>query len=207
MIEPAADVTIDSEDITLARSIDEFEGYVNPHAGRIAGLADAIAERFALSPHDRETLKKAALVHDLGEMIMDRDYVKADRTLTARERLDLQRHPVIGEQEASKRGYSRAVQQLVRWHHEWWNGDGYPDRLERNAIPLGARILRVCDTYVALTDARPYSMSVTSVEAKRYLTEWAGLEFDPRIVFIFLELEGLASLESSADDIPGPVSF
>lgn len=207
MIEPAATVTIDTDVISLARTIDDFEGYINPHAGRIAGLADAIAEKLAFSPHDRETLKKAALVHDLGEMIMDRDYIKTDRVLTARERLDLQRHPVIGEQEAAKRGYSRAVQLLVRWHHEWWNGCGYPDCLEMDAIPLGARILRVCDTYAALTDSRPYSVAITSTEGKRYLTEWAGLEFDPLIVSIFLELDGLAPLESSADDNSETVDF
>ena len=81
---------------------------------------------------------------------MNRDYIRANRILTDEERIDLQRHPVIGEQEVAKRGLSRAVQLLVRWHHEWWNGMGYPDALEREQIPLAARILRVADTYCAL---------------------------------------------------------
>ena len=199
-MEPAASPIIDGDVISLARSVDEFEGYQSPHAARIAGLADALAAKFELSSHDRETLKKAALVHDLGEMVMDREYINSDRVLSKRERLDMQRHPVIGEQEAAKRDYSRAVQLLVRWHHEWWNGQGYPDQLQGDAIPLGARIIRVCDTYAALTDSRPYSVPVTSDEAKHYLTEWAGIEFDPAIVLAFLELSGLAELESIADE-------
>ncbi|MDQ3042737.1 MAG: HD domain-containing protein, partial [Acidobacteriota bacterium] len=91
---------------------------------------------FNLASHDRYSLRQAALVHDVGEMIMNRDYIKAGRKLREDERVDMQRHPIIGEQEAAKRGLSRAVQLLVRWHHEWWNGAGYPDALEREQIPL-----------------------------------------------------------------------
>ncbi len=199
MSETAARPGIDESLIALARSIDEFEGYINPHAGRIVGLSDAIAARYNLSQNDRESLKQAALIHDLGELVMDRDYISTDRVLTDRERLDMHRHPVIGEQEAAKRGYARSVQLHIRWHHEWWNGGGYPDAISGDSIPLGARILRVCDTYAALTDARPYSVPVTSVEAKRYLTEWAGIEFDPRVVMHFLNLSGLVELESLGD--------
>jgi len=87
----------------------------------------------------------------------------------------------------------------VRWHHEWWNGAGYPDALEREQIPLGARILRVADTYSAMTDARPYKTAISAAEAKRYLTEWAGIEFDPKIVKAFLSLEGVAELEAYSE--------
>lgn len=201
MSEPAASPIIDENLISLARSVDEFEGYINPHASRIAGLADAIAQKFGLSRDDRETMKQAALVHDLGELVMNRDYLKADRVLTDNERMDMHRHPVIGEQEAAKRGLSKAVQLLVRWHHEWWDGGGYPDCLSSETIPLGARILRVCDTYAALTDARPYCVPITGAEARTYLTEWAGIEFDPRVVMAFLELSGLAELESLGDHV------
>jgi HD-GYP domain-containing protein (c-di-GMP phosphodiesterase class II) len=198
MSEPSISM-IDETVIELARSIDEFEGYINPHAGRIAGLADAVAQRFNLSSHDRQVLKTAALLHDMGELVMNRDYISIDRMLTDRERLDMQRHPVIGEQAAAKRGYPRAVQLLVRWHHEWWNGAGYPDCLKAESIPLGARILRVCDTFVAMTDERPYSVPITSSEAKRYLTEWAGIEFDPHVIKVFLELPDMPELESISD--------
>jgi putative nucleotidyltransferase with HDIG domain len=182
--------------LKLASEIDEFEGYAHPHAERIAALADELAKKFNLSPHDRYSLRQAALVHDIGEVQMNRDYIRANRVLRGDERIDMQRHTVIGEQEAAKRGLSRAVQLLVRWHHEWWSGAGYPDALERDLIPLAARILRVCDTYAAMTDARPYSAAISETEAKRYLTEWAGIEFDPLVVKAFLGLEGFRELAS-----------
>ena len=156
------------------------------------------ARIFNMASHDRHALKQAALIHDIGELVMNRDYIKVNRILTEQEHVDMQRHPVIGEQEAAKRGLSRAVQLLVRWHHEWWNGAGYPDALRREQIPLAARILRVADTYAALTDTRPYSAAISVSEARRYLTEWAGIEFDPAVVNAFLSLENLPELESYA---------
>ena len=182
----------------IARTTDKFEGYEHPHAARIAVLSDAVAKVFNMAAHDRHSLRQAALIHDIGELVMNRDYIKAGRILTEQEQVDMQRHPVIGEQEAAKKGLSRAVQLLVRWHHEWWNGAGYPDALSREQIPLAARILRVADTYAALTDTRPYSTAISASEARRYLTEWAGIEFDPSVVKAFLSLENLPELESYA---------
>jgi HD-GYP domain-containing protein (c-di-GMP phosphodiesterase class II) len=183
----------------IARETDRFEGYTNPHAARIAVLADAVAQIFNMASHDRHALRQAALIHDIGELVMNRDYIKARRILTEQEYVDMQRHPVIGEQEAAKRGLARAVQLLVRWHHEWWNGAGYPDALRREQIPLAARILRVADTYSALTDTRPHNPAISAADAKRYLIEWAGIEFDPAVVKAFLSLENLPELESYAD--------
>lgn len=185
--------------IKIASSIDEFEGYAHAHATRIAAIAEAIAQKFNLASHDLLALRQAALLHDVGEMIMKRSYISSDRVLRDDERFDMQRHPVIGEQEASKRGFDRAVQLLIRWHHEWWNGSGYPDALSHEQIPLAARILRVADTYSALTDMRPYSAAISESEAKRYMSEWAGIEFDPKVVKAFLSIEGLPELVSFAD--------
>ena len=182
----------------ISAAMDEFEGYAHPHGGRIAVIADAIAEKFNFAAHDRQALRQAALVHDLGELVMNREYIKANRMLREDERIDMQRHTVIGEQEAAKRGLSRAVQLLVRWHHEWWSGTGYPDALEREQIPLAARILRVADTFAALTDSRPYSVAISAEEAKRYLIEWSGIEFDPKVVKAFFSLENLPELRSYA---------
>jgi HD-GYP domain-containing protein (c-di-GMP phosphodiesterase class II) len=190
---------LDDQLLSLAATVDDFEGYAHPHAERIAVICDAVAKQFNFASHDRFALTQAALVHDLGEMTMNREYIRANRLLRDEERIDMQRHTVIGEQEAAKRGYGRAVQLLVRWHHEWWNGSSYPDSLEREQIPLAARILRVADTFCALTDSRPYSLAISSAEAKRYLTEWAGIEFDPKVVKVFLALEGLNELKSYGD--------
>lgn len=190
----------------FSSEIDDFEGYAHAHGKRIAVISEAIAEKFNFASHDRFSLRQAAFMHDLGEMVMKREYIRANRLLREEERIDMQRHTVIGEQEAAKRGLSRAVQLLVRWHHEWWNGTGYPDALEGEQIPLAARILRVADTFCALTDSRPYSFAIPASEAKRYLTEWSGIEFDPKVVRAFLELRGLAELESFAVEVHSEVS-
>src|SRR5919106_1521213 len=188
--------------IQLARTTDKFERYENPHAQRIAVIADELARAFHLARHDRGSLHSAALLHDLGEVAMERDYIQATGPLSNDERMDLARHPVIGEREASRVGADRAAQLLVRWHHEWWNGAGYPDALRREEIPLAARILRVVDSYAALTDARPFRPALTVEAARRELIDHAGIEFDPSVVNVFLKLEGLPELESFAKSEP-----
>ncbi|HEX5705666.1 MAG TPA: HD domain-containing phosphohydrolase [Pyrinomonadaceae bacterium] len=182
----------------LASAVDEFEAYAHPHALRVAKIADEVARLFRLSAADRASLVSASLLHDIGEMAMGRDYIKRAGALTEEERLDLGRHPVIGEQEAARVGADRGAQLLVRWHHEWWNGAGYPDALRGEQIPLKARILRASDAYAALTDARPHRPALTEEEARRHLAEWAGLEFDPRVVRALLSLRGAAELRSFA---------
>src|SRR5882672_4374140 len=175
--------------LQLAAAADEFEQYANPHAIRIAAIADRIAEAFHMAPQDRKSLRTAARMHDLGEVAMERDYIQRAGSLTDEERIDLQRHPVIGEQEAARASADRDVQLLVRWHHEWWNGSGYPDALRQHEIPLAARILRVADSYAALTDARPYRPALTEEAARNEIIQRAGIEFDPSVVNALLALE------------------
>ncbi|MBA3767095.1 MAG: HD domain-containing protein [Acidobacteria bacterium] len=184
--------------VELASVSDHFEGYSNPHALRVAKLSDEVARLFKLARQDRSSLRMAALAHDMGEVTMERDYIKRAGSLSAEERLDLARHPLIGEREAARSGADRGAQLLVRWHQEWWNGAGYPDALQREQIPLAARILRVADAYAALTDGRPFRPALTEEEARKHLAAWAGLEFDPRVVQAFLSLESIAELRSFA---------
>lgn len=182
----------------LAAATDEFEAYAHLHAARVAKLADTTAKLFRLPRSDRSSLLFAALAHDAGEAVMKRDYIKQSRPLSAEERLDLARHPVVGEQEAVRIGAGRGTQLLIRWHHEWWNGAGYPDALRREHIPLSARILHVADAYAALTDKRPFRSAHTEEEARRILIENAGLQFDPQVVQAFLSLDDLTELRSHA---------
>jgi HD-GYP domain-containing protein (c-di-GMP phosphodiesterase class II) len=184
--------------IQLAKTTDKFERYENAHAQRVAAIADEIAQQFHLARHDRGSLYAAALLHDLGEVAMERDYIQATGPLSNDERIDLARHPVLGEREASRVGADRAAQLLVRWHHEWWNGAGYPDALRREEIPLAARILRLADSYAALTDARPFRPAMTEEGARSELIDRAGIEFDPAVVSMFLSLERFPELESFA---------
>jgi HD-GYP domain-containing protein (c-di-GMP phosphodiesterase class II) len=198
---------IDSDQLTaievfrdLSAGADEFEGYANPHAGRIAVIADQLGRSFNLGSRDRFSLRIAALAHDLGETVMNRDYIRRAGALTDEERIDLARHPLLGEREAASAGADRGAQLLVRWHHEWWNGNGYPDGLRFEQIPLGARILRVADAYASLTDARPFRRAFTERQAREHLLEWTGLEFDPRVVRALLALEPFKELKGYASE-------
>lgn len=175
--------------------MDEFEGYAAGQASRIASTADAVAQKLGMAQRDRELLQQACLLHDIGEVRMGRDYIRAPRPLTTAERLDLERHSVIGEQEAAKLDLPKSVQLLVRWHHEWWNGSGYPDKMEAEQIPLSARILRIADAYCAMTAGRPWREPVEDADARRELLLGAGIEFDPAIVFEFRNI-----------DLPDPVN-
>lgn len=182
----------------IARQTDEIELYPHPHAERIATLASEIAKVFSLGSKDLQSLRAAALLHDLGESAMDREYLKRVGPLTAEERLDLERHSIIGEQEAANTGGDRAAQLIIRWHHEWWSGGGYPDALRREEIPLAARILRVADSYAAITDARPFRAAMSKEKARAHMAEWAAIEFDPRVVDALLSLGPMTELESFA---------
>src|SRR4030095_5005391 len=189
---------------SLATETDRFERYAHPHAARVAAIADEIGKSFHLGPRDRLSLRVAALAHDLGEATMARDYIHRDGPLSDDERTDLARHPLLGEHTAAEAGADRGAQLLVRWHHEWWNGDGYPDGLRFEQIPLGARILRVADAYASLTDARPYRKAYSEKQAREHLLEWTGLEFDPRVVRALLALETFKELQGYAKEVEPP---
>ena len=180
----------------LAADADRFEQYANPHASRVAAIADEIGKAFSLGARDRFSLRVAALAHDLGEAVMARDYIQRNGPLSDDERADLARHPLLGERQAAEAGADRGAQLLVRWHHEWWNGGGYPDGLRFEQIPLGARILRVADAYAALTDERPFRPAYSEKQARKHLLDWIGLEFDPGVVKALLSLEPFDELRS-----------
>lgn len=190
----AEGIYFDGQLLNLSAMIDRIEGYDRPHAVRIAILSDEIAKILGLTDYDRQFLRQAALLHDIGELVMNRDYLNANRALYEEERLDMQRHTVIGEQEVSRRQFPRAVQLLVRWHHEWWNGAGYPDALEREEIPLSARILRVADSFVSMTAPRSYRAAFSEIETREYLAERAGIEFDPVVVRTLLSFDNIQQL-------------
>jgi len=188
--------------LQLAAAADVFERYTSPHASRIAAIAAEIARPFHMARQDRASLLNAALLHDLGEAAMERDYIQRAGSLIDEERIDLARHPVIGEKEAARAGADRPAQLLVRWHHEWWNGCGYPDALRREEIPLAARILRLADSYAAMTDARPFRRALSVESARQTLIERAGIEFDPLVVKTFLSLAPFPELLPSPHDHP-----
>lgn len=168
--------------LKLALETDRVEGYTEPHAVMIARLAEAIGAQMGVHGVDLSALKFAALAHDIGERGMKRNYLLQPNSLTWEETLDLWRHPILGEQSAADMRLPRQSQLLIRWHHEWWNGQGYPDGLTGLAIPLGARILRAVDTYCALISRRPHRQNFELLDAEQIIADLAGIEFDPQIV-------------------------
>src|SRR5437763_9739406 len=188
----------------LAGRTDEFEAYAHPHASRIAAVINKLTRSFHLGARYRFSLRIAALEHDLGEHAMDRDYIHRHGTLSEDERVDLARHPLLSEREAAAAGADRGAQLLIRWHHEWWNGNGYPDGLRFEQIPLGARILRVADSYASLTDVRPFRKALSENQAREHVLEWTGLEFDPRVVRALLALETFKELKGYAPEVETP---
>ncbi|MEK6286788.1 MAG: HD domain-containing phosphohydrolase [Acidobacteriota bacterium] len=174
----------------LADRIDSFEKYTRPHSRLIAELATHLARRFGLTAPDVDAIAEAGMLHDIGLYAMSPTptYLSLPRPLTFEARLDVWRHPVIGEQQMQKRDAMRHAQLLVRWHHEWWNGSGYPDMLAFEDIPIGARILRAVELYAALLSDRPYRAALDEQQALEALTSSAGIECDPYVVTALLAL-------------------
>jgi HD domain len=191
--------------LKIAIEIDRIEGYSEPHAIAIAWTAEKIGARMGLHGVDLTALKFAALAHDLGERAMKRDYLLRPRALSWDETLDLWRHPILGEQAAGELKLPRQTQLLIRWHHEWWNGGGYPDGLAGEAIPPGARILRAVDSYFALISDRPHRRRFDRIEAEQIVADLAGIEFDPQVVKLLLQVmaEEHASESAFAYSAPG----
>lgn len=174
--------------LKLAVEIDRVEGYSEPHALAIARLSEKLGALMGLHGTDLTALKFAALVHDIGERQTKRNYLLRPDALTWEETLDLWRHPILGEQAAAELRLPRHAQLLIRWHHESWNGLGYPDGLAGEAIPLGARILRAVDSYYALTSTRPQRGRFESADVEQIIADLAGIEFDPLVVKFLLTI-------------------
>lgn len=172
----------------LADRIDKFEKYTQPHSRLMAELAGLLARRFGLSNPDIDAITEAAMLHDIGLYAMSPTYHALPRPLSFEARLDLWRHPVIGEQQMAKRDSIRHAQLLVRWHHEWWNGSGYPDMLAFEDIPIGARILRAVELCAALLSDRPYRDAQNQQQVVEALSSSAGIECDPYVVKALLSL-------------------
>ena len=170
----------------MALETDRIEGYTEPHAVMIARLAETIGRQVGLHGQDLTALKFAALAHDIGERGLKRNYLLQPNALSWEETLDLWRHPILGEQSAAELQLPRQTQLLIRWHQEWWNGQGYPDGLAGASIPAGARILRAVDSYCALISQRPYRQRYELPEAEQIIADLSGIEFDPQIAKLLL---------------------
>ena len=172
----------------LAEAVDKRDPYTSKHSWRVKEIAGDIGRVMRLSEADLEALEWGGLLHDVGKIgVPDAVLLKQDR-LTKEERTMMNSHPVLGYQIIRKVDRLSREMPIIRHHHEWYNGSGYPDRLIGDEIPLLARVLHVADSFEAMTAARPYRMvPLTHEEAIAELRKFAGIQFDPKIVDAFVQ--------------------
>jgi len=170
----------------LAISIDARDDYTMQHSTRVAALSLLVAEEMGLGPEEQRDLEVAALVHDLGKIRTPDHILKKPAPLDEDEFHRVKRHPRDG---ADILGHSRALRRVipaVLHHHEWHNGQGYPDGLRGEAIPLFAAIIALADAYDAMTTSRPYRAGLTSEYAIREIVRCRGTQFDPYLTDCFV---------------------
>lgn len=166
----------------LVQALEAKDVYAGTHSENVTLYAAGIAETLELGPKHVDLVRRAAMIHDVGKIgIPDAILLKPDR-LTPHERSVVEQHPVIAVRILEKMSFLEREIAIVRHHHEKWNGHGYPDGLARAAIPLGARIIAVADTFDALTANRAYHTSRSITDALRILKDSAGYEFDLVVV-------------------------
>jgi diguanylate cyclase (GGDEF)-like protein len=177
---------------SLAKAVDARDAYTGSHSERVSELAARIARRLGLDDPAIELTRLAASLHDLGKLAIPEEILRKPSALNESERLVLQRHPQIGHRMLESLGVE-PVADWVLHHHERWDGDGYPNRLRGEEIPLGARIIFVADAYDAMTSERVYRDPLSPRDALEELERCSGTQFDPSIVDAFAEELGVRS--------------
>ena len=174
--------------ITLSGVVEARDHYTDKHMKDIAEYSVEIAEKLRLPANEIEDIRKAALLHDLGKIsVPDHILMKADK-LSEAEMDIVKRHPEHGARIIESIEPIRCSREIIRHHHESYNGKGYPDGLEGTNIPLGARIISVADAFGAMTTTRPYRKALSADEAQEELIKFSGTQFDPAIVEIFIAI-------------------
>jgi HD-GYP domain-containing protein (c-di-GMP phosphodiesterase class II) len=169
----------------LVSTLEARDVYTKDHAVRVTQYALMMSDILECAPEQREMLEFAGRLHDIGKVgIQDAIMLKPD-SLSREEMESMRRHPVISEQIVRPVCLLTEERAVIRNHHEWWNGDGYPDRLTGEEIPLLARILSVADAFDAMTSDRPYRDAMSPQQALCNLEESAGVQFDKDVVEAF----------------------
>ncbi|MCD4813331.1 HD domain-containing protein [bacterium] len=173
---------------SLAAAIEVKDNYTHSHSESVTSYATALGEALALDEMEMKLLNKACLLHDLGKIGIEDRILQKETPLTFEERMNIERHPVIGSQLLQSVGSLADVAEIVRFHHEKYDGTGYPDRLKGEAIPRLARVLAVADSFDAMTSDRPYRKALSYHQAVDQLRTCSGLQFDPDLVDVFLQV-------------------
>ena len=182
----------------LAGAVDKRDPTTALHSWRVKEIAGDIGRVMRLGESDLEALEWGGLLHDVGKIGVPDHVLKKAERLTKEERQVMNSHPVLGAEIIFPVTRLAREVPIIRHHHEWFNGSGYPDRLIGDEIPLLARILHVADAFEAMTAARPYRMTpLTSEQALGELRKFAGVQFDPKVVDAFVKTDWV-------QDVPDP---
>jgi putative nucleotidyltransferase with HDIG domain len=172
---------------TLISIIEAKDAYTRGHTERVASYSNAIAARLKLSEEKRRRIMFGALLHDIGKVGVIENVLHKSGKLDKDEWELLQEHPKVGARIVEKMEFLVGVAEIVRHHHESWDGRGYPDGLLGEDIPLGARIVAVADSFDAMTTDRSYRRALSMDEAIERLEAASGTQFDPWIVRTFVK--------------------
>jgi diguanylate cyclase (GGDEF)-like protein len=184
----------------LLQVLREREPELRDHLDGVAALVVGVARRLGLSAEQVDEVARAAELHDIGKIAIPDEILHKPGPLDADEWRLMREHTVIGDRILGAAAAMRPVAAIVRSSHERWDGGGYPDRLAGERIPLGARIVAVCDAYDAMVSERPYQGSLPHLDALTELRRCAGTQFDPHVVDAFSAV--ITDLEANARTPP-----
>jgi putative nucleotidyltransferase with HDIG domain len=184
----------------LSNAVEARDAYTSKHAERVTAYALEIAGALGTSLADAEEIEFGFLLHDIGKVAIPDAILYKPGPLTDKERALMEQHPLIGADIVRGIEFLGSAAEVVRSHHERWDGGGYPDGLAGDAIPLTARIFGVADVFDALTTERPYRPASPLAAARAMIVEESGRQFDPQVVAAFQTIPD-SVLERIAADI------
>jgi putative two-component system response regulator len=173
----------------LANLIEARDQYTRGHIDRVRDLALELGTALKWSAYALSVLEYGALLHDVGKIVVPESILNKPSELTAEEHQIIKSHVTAGARIIDGVSHLRAARPYILYHHEKWDGTGYPERLRGLAIPPEGRVLAIVDVYDAITSERPYHNGIKSVDAFAFLRKEAGKSFDPEMVEVFCKLQ------------------
>ena len=193
--------TYDTTLQALSNALDVRDSETEGHSRRVVEYMELIIAELSISPENLSTLRRGALLHDIGKIGVPDNVLRKPAALSDAEWVVMKRHPEHGARIISQIPFLHDVSRMVRHHHERWDGMGYPDGIAAEAIPLGARIFAVADSFDAMTSDRPYRRAMLVKDARVEVARCRGTQFDPNIVDAFVRVP-VERLDAIADDAP-----
>jgi ribonuclease P protein subunit RPR2 len=173
----------------LSNAVEARDAYTGQHAERVTAYGLEIARVLGLPGEDVARLEFGFLLHDIGKVAIPDAILYKPEALTDKERTLMEQHPLIGAAIVSRVEFLSGAVEVVRSHHERWDGHGYPDGLAGEEIPLAARVFAVADVLDALTTDRPYRPASTFAVARKMIIAESGRQFDPRVIEVFISID------------------